>query len=64
MTAWTVLATCGPATIIGLLWLRNIRRNLAAAADTIAERDAVDREFAALIAQLDPDLTDQEDTTW
>lgn len=64
MTAWTVLATCGPAAIVLLLWLRNIARDLAAAADTIAEHDRIDHEFAAITARIDPDLTQQEDTTW
>ncbi|MGA5819713.1 hypothetical protein ACPC54_17865 [Kitasatospora sp. NPDC094028] len=64
MTAWIVLATCGPAALLALLWLRTIARDLATAAAALAERDRTDREFWAIVNPLDHDLHEQEDTTW
>ncbi|WP_369183312.1 hypothetical protein [Streptomyces sp. Y1] len=62
MTAWIILALYGPAALVGLLWLRAIHAELTTAAAAIAERDADDREFWAIVGRLDQH--EQEDTSW
>lgn len=64
MTAWTVLATCGPAAIVALLWLRRTHAEFTLAARIAAQRDDGDAEFWRIVAHLDPDTTSQEDPTW
>lgn len=64
MTAWVVLATTAPAALLGLLWLRAIQLDLTTAAAAIAERDAADAAFWAIVSRLDHDQHEQDDTAW
>ncbi|MFD7410137.1 hypothetical protein [Kitasatospora purpeofusca] len=56
MTAWTVLATCGPAALLGLWMLHNATRQRT-------DQEDYDRQFWAIVRDLTPDI-DQEDYSW
>ncbi|MGW2371740.1 hypothetical protein [Kitasatospora sp. NPDC001683] len=58
MTAWTVLATCGPAALIGLWWLHRISHHPTSAHVRIyvpppITDHYVDQQIAGLEAQLE-----------
>jgi hypothetical protein len=54
MTAWTVLATCGPAALLGLWMLCNAHRSIAAQARADTAFWAIARHYTVTAEEPQP----------
>lgn len=52
MSPWTILATAGPGTALGITWITAICRTAARADHAAAEQARIDGEFIAITARL------------